>query len=95
MVAAALAEVEKIKKDGVTAEDLAKIKETYLVAHKEAVKTNSFWVSNLINLGIEERADDYLLGYENRVNALTANQIQKAAQKFLDDQYFLAILMPE
>ena len=95
LVAAALAEVEKIKKDGVTAEDLAKIKETYLVAHKEAVKTNSFWVSNLINLGIEERADDYLLGYENRVNALTANQIQKAAQKFLDDQYFLAILMPE
>jgi len=49
LVAAALAEVEKIKKEGVTSEDLAKVKETYLVARKEQVKTNRFWLTNLVN----------------------------------------------
>lgn len=95
LVAASLAEVEKIKKDGVSAEDLAKVKETYLVAHKEALKTNNFWISNLLNLDQEEREDSHILDYEKRVNALTAKQIQKVAKKYLDDNYFLAVLMPE
>ena len=95
LVAAALAEVEKIKKDGVTAQDLAKVKETYLVARKEQVKTNNFWIGNLLSLDQEERPDSYLLEYEKRVNALTAQDIQKMAQKYLDENYFLAILMPE
>lgn len=95
LVAASLAEVEKIKKQGVTPEDLAKVKETYLVAHKEAVKTNNFWIGNLLNLDKEDRKEDYILDYEKRVNALTGDQIQKVAQKFLDENYFLAILMPE
>jgi len=95
LVAASLAEVEKIKKNGVTAEDLAKVKETYLVARKEQLKTNNFWLSNLLNLDQEERDDSYILDYEKRVNGLTADEIQKVAQKFLDENYFLAILMPE
>ena len=95
LVAASLAEVEKIKKEGVTPEDLAKVKETYLVARKEALQTNNFWINNLLTLAQEDRSESYILDYEKRVNALTADQVQKVAQKFLDDQYFLAILMPE
>ncbi|GGG13670.1 zinc protease [Dokdonia pacifica] len=95
LVAAALAEVEKIKKEGVTPEDLAKVKETYLVARKEQVKTNRFWMSNLLNLDQEDRDPSYILDYEKRVNALTAEAIQKIAQEYLDENYFLAILMPE
>ena len=95
LVAAALAEVEKIKKEGVTPEDLAKVKETYLVARKEQLKTNRFWLSNLLSLDQEDRNPSYVLDYEKRVNNLTAKEIQEVAQKFLDENYFLAILMPE
>jgi zinc protease len=95
LIAASLAEVEKIKKEGVTPEDLAKVKETYLVSRKEQLKTNNFWLGNLLALDQESRDDSYILDYEKRVNALTAGEIQKVAQKFLDDNYFLAILMPE
>ena len=95
LVAASLAEVEKIKKDGVTAEDLDKVKETYLVARKEQLKTNRFWLSNLLNLDQEDRDDSFILDYEKRVSNLTAEEIQKVAQKYLDENYFLAILMPE
>jgi len=95
LVAAALAEVEKIKKDGVSSEDLAKVKETYLVGRKEELKTNRFWITNLLKLDQEEHDASYILNYEKRVNTLTAKDIQKIAKKYLDDNYFLAILMPE
>ncbi|WP_299762279.1 insulinase family protein [uncultured Dokdonia sp.] len=95
LVAASLAEVEKIKKEGVTAEDLAKVKETYLVARKEQVKTNRFWLTNLVNLRQQDRDATFISDYEKRVADLTAKDIQNVAQKFLDENYFLAILMPE
>ncbi len=95
LVAAALGEVEKIKKDGVTAQDLAKVKETYLVARKEAVKTNNFWINSLLRADQEGRDANKMMNYEKEVNALTAKEIQKVAQKYLDENYFLAILMPE
>ncbi|MEP0265999.1 insulinase family protein [Dokdonia sp.] len=95
LVAASLAEVEKIKKEGVTAEDLAKVKETYLVARKEQVKTNRFWLTNLVNLRQQDRDATYISEYEKRVHNLTAKDIQNVAQKFLDENYFLSILMPE
>ena len=65
------------------------------MARKEALQTNNFWINNLLTLAQEDRSESYILDYEKRVNALTADQVQKVAQKFLDDQYFLAILMPE
>ena len=43
-----LAEVEKIKKEGPTEKDLAKVKETYLLKYKEDLKKNRFWLSNFI-----------------------------------------------
>lgn len=92
---AALAEVEKIKKDGVTPEDLAKVKETYLVQHKEQIKTNGFWLSNLVSINQEDRDDNYILGFEKAVEKLTAQDIKNAANRFLDENYFLSILMPE
>ena len=95
LTAAALAEVEKIKKDGVTPEDLAKVKETYLVQHKEQIKTNNFWLTSLASKYQEDRDDSYILGFEKAVAKLTAKDIQDVAQRFLDEKYFLSVLMPE
>ena len=95
LIDAALAEVETIKKKGVTPEDLAKVKEAYLVERKEAVKTNDFWISSLLNA--DQRGEDptKVLAYEDAVNKLTAKEIQKVAKQFLDKNYFLSILLPE
>ena len=95
LVAAALAEVKKIKDEGVTEQDMAKVKETYLVQRKEAIKTNRFWLDNLLRAHQEGRNADALLSYEKDVNNLKASDLQKVAKKYLDDNYFLGILMPE
>ncbi len=95
LIDAALAEVNKIKEEGVTPEDLNKVKETYLVQRKEAIKTNDFWATNLLRMHQEGRAAGEVLSYEDKVNNLNAKDIQAVAKKYLDDKYFLGILMPE
>ncbi len=95
LVAAALGEVEKIKEEGVTPEDMAKVKETYLVQHKENMKTNRFWIANMVQADQEERNLQNLMQLEDKLDQLTSADLQKVAQKYLDDNYFLGILMPE
>ena len=95
LVAAALEEVKKIKTDGVTTEDMAKVKETYLVKRKEDLKTNNFWIQNLLKAHQEKNNPENILAYESKVNALSAEEVQQIAVKYLDENYFLGILMPE
>lgn len=92
---AALAEVAEIRENGPTEKDLAKIKETYLVEHKEEVKENKFWIQQLETADVEGRNIQEITQFEEKVNSLTAEQIQDAAEKYLTDDYLLGILMPE
>lgn len=93
--AAALAEVKKLKVDGIQTKDLDKVKETLLVDHKEKLKTNRFWVEALLAAKRNESDPNRILEYEKKVNALTEAELQEIAVKYLDDNYFHAILMPE
>lgn len=95
LVNAALGEVEKIKKEGVTPEDMAKVKETYLVKNKEDLKTNRYWITSLLKADQEERNLESMMQLERKLDQLTAEKIQDVAQKYLDENYFLGILMPE
>ena len=95
LVAAALGEVEKIKKEGPLPKDLAKVKETYLVKHKEDLKTNRFWITNLLRADQQDRDLGSMMQLEAKLDKLTAADIQEVAQQYLDENYFLGILMPE
>ena len=92
---AALAEVEKLKENGPTAEDLAKVKETYLQEHKDQLQQNSFWLSTLQESDRDDRDINKMMNFEASVASLTAEQIKAVANKYLDENYFLGILMPE
>lgn len=95
LVESALNEVEKIKKDGVSEKDLAKVKETYLVTYKEDAKTNRYWLNALVRAERNGNDLNEVLKYEEMVNAITAEELKTAANQFLDKNYFLGILMPE
>ncbi|MCH7525438.1 MAG: insulinase family protein, partial [Bacteroidetes bacterium] len=70
LIKAALAEVEKIKKEGPTEKDLAKVKETYLLKYKEDLKKNRFWLSNFIRAQQESSDVTDILETEKAVNGL-------------------------
>ena len=90
-----MAEVEKLKLEGPTTEDLNKVKESKLQSYREASKTNRFWLSNLTTSMQEDSDAEKVLKTEEAINALTKEAIQKVANEFLDGNYFLGILMPE
>lgn len=92
---AALNEVDKLKQEGIQEKDLNKVKETMLVEHKEAVKTNRYWLEGLVNAERDGSDPNKMLDFESKVKALTANELQEIAKKYLDDKYFLSILLPE
>tara|TARA_R100000306_G_scaffold39734_1_gene39267 strand:+ start:233 stop:3061 length:2829 start_codon:yes stop_codon:yes gene_type:complete len=95
LIKATLAEVEKIKTEGPTDKDLAKVKETYLLEHKESLKENKYWLSSMITAAVENRDALNLVDYGKAINALNEKDIQKMANDILDKNYLLGILMPE
>ena len=95
LVKSALAEVEKLKNEGVSDKDLAKVKETYMVSHKEATKTNKFWMDNFMKAERSKSDPKEVLEYLKKVKEITKEDIQNVAKKYLDEKYFLALLMPE
>ncbi|MGB7842469.1 MAG: insulinase family protein, partial [Salinimicrobium sp.] len=92
---AALSEVEKIRENGPTDKDLAKIKETYLVEHKQELKENKFWIQKMEMADVEDYDINEITKFEEKLNSLSADKIQDVAEKYLTEDYLLGILMPE
>ncbi len=74
---------------------MAKVKETYLVKHKEDMKRNRFWLSNLVRTDQQDQNLESMMQLEAKLNQLTSEDIHEVAQKYLGDNYLLGILMPE
>ncbi len=92
---AALAEVEKIRENGPTEEDLNKVKETMKVQRKEQLQQNNFWLSKLEQVDREDYDISQVNNFNETVASLKADEIQEAAKKYLGDNYLKAVLMPE
>ncbi len=95
LTAAALGEVEKIKAEGPTAKDMDKIKESMLLGRKENLKENRFWLMQLSTADREDKDISEILQFEDKVKALSAEDVQAVANTYLGEKYLLGILMPE
>jgi len=92
---AALAEVEKIKESGPSEQDLAKVKETFRLQRKEQLKENRFWLSQLEKVESENFDISEMNEFDDKVEEIEADDIQKMAEKYLQGNYLLGVLMPE
>ncbi len=96
LAAAALAELEKIRKNGITAEDLNKIRETQRNDRKQNLQQNGYWNGQL-NAYYYNQSD--LAGFhdfEKFVEEVKAEDFKSAAGKFIDmNRYVKVVLMPE
>jgi zinc protease len=76
--------------------DLDKVKETWRKKYAEQLKDNDYWLTGLSQAFIDGNNPEGILDYETRVNALTIQDLQNAAKKFLDmNNYIRAVLYPE
>jgi zinc protease len=65
--------------NGPKAEDLQKVKEYMLRSYAERIKTNGYWMNQLVN-NVKEGKDNVAI-YEKTVNSITAADIQNMAKR--------------
>jgi zinc protease len=93
----ALFDIIKNAQEGkVEQKDLDKVKETLKKQYKVSIQENDAWLNSLSQAFIDQNNPEDILTYEQRVDALTLQDLQKAAQKFFDmKNYVKAVLYPE
>lgn len=96
LIAASLAEIEKVKTAGPLEVDLNKVKETWKQQHLVNIKDNGYWARQLLQ-SVEMGTDPQgILNYEKKVDALTTKDLKDTANKFLDtNNYVQVVLNPE
>jgi zinc protease len=95
LIASALKELQKIIDNGPEAKDVTKFKEAELLEYKKNSKENKFWLENFSKSFTNSTSPDDVLQTEEKINAITAKEIQDVAKKYLTKDKVIGILMPE
>ncbi|TCD01245.1 M16 family metallopeptidase [Pedobacter psychroterrae] len=96
LINASLEEVNKIKVNGATADDLRKHKSEQQRQVELGLRDNNFWL-NYITSRLKDGGDiSQILIYKERLNAVTTESTRAAAQKFLnEDNSIRLVLLPQ
>ncbi len=96
VIAAAFAEINKMKSDGPAAADLEKVKLNWITRQQKSLRENNYWMSQLMGSVTQGRDPAHILRFEQRVRAITPQAIKQAAQRYLNmDNYVQVVLYPE
>ena len=91
---AAFNEIRKIQKEGVTAEDLVKVKEAQRRELERNLKENGYWLGSLTSAYMYDDPGS-ITQAADRINALTSEKLQEAAGKINLKKYVRVVLYPE
>jgi len=93
--AAALDELRKIMQNGVSTEDLEKIKEQQKRKLEVEMKQNIFWKNNLFDAYYTGYDPANILKKQKQIEGLSSDKIRNAAKKYIHlDHYIRAVLKP-
>lgn len=90
-----LKEVEKIQKNGPEAKDLEKFKEGEMTDYTISLKENNYWLDVLSDSYTDKENPEKALDFEKNLKALTAKDVQDAANKYLKNNRVISVLKPE
>ncbi len=89
-------EIEKLKTDGPTEQDVANVRESMRRSRETAIKRNGFWLNQLLGAYREDKDPRETLNYLEELAKITPAVIQEAAQAFFDTGNYVQIsLFPE
>ncbi|HTO35945.1 MAG TPA: insulinase family protein [Flavobacterium sp.] len=91
----ALRELQKIIDNGPEQKDLDKYKEAERLEYKENITKNNYWMSNFSRSFTNGNDPEDILTYIERLELVTAKDVQEVAKKYLTGDKVIATLMPE
>ena len=96
LTSAVLDELKKLQQEGISEEDLKKVKEGQRRELEVNMKENGFWANTLRSYYYQGWDPADILQAKDRIEALTVKDLQAAARKYIDPQNHIKIvLMPE
>ncbi len=96
LVNAAFAVLDSMKKFGPTPETVAKVKETQKREREVSLKTNGYWVSQIISHVWYDEDPELMLKFDEWNASLSADDVKAEANKYLDEKnYVKVVLYPE
>ncbi|UXX80022.1 insulinase family protein [Reichenbachiella carrageenanivorans] len=96
LVASALGAVTEIQEQGVSEENLNKIKEAQRRDQELHWKTNNYWMNVLKTYHVNDYDYKEVTWLDQRIEDLTAEDLQRVAKKYLDTKsYIQVVLYPE
>ena len=96
LTAAALAQIDSVKKFGTTPEYLNKVKEAALRSRETALKQNGYWLSQIATFDQSGWSLAEIPNGEKMISSLTVQDLQRAANLYLrSNNYVRVSLYPE
>lgn len=96
LTAAALAQIDSLKRFGTSPEYVNKVKEAALRSRETAIKQNGYWISQIATFDQSGWPLAEIPNGEKLITSLTAADLQRAAVKYLrTDNYVRVSLYPE
>jgi zinc protease len=88
--------VKEVQEKGPGQKELDKVKETWKKQYHVNLQSNDWWLTALSSAWINQDNPEDELSYEQKVDAITAEDVQKAAKKYLTlNNMVKAVLYPE
>ncbi|TFW31635.1 M16 family metallopeptidase [Massilia horti] len=89
-------EIGRIKRNGPEPQELEKVKRNWLENHRKALRENGYWLGQIQSALTEGKDLASILNFNKQVEALTAEDVQAAAQRYFNtDNYVQVVLYPE
>ncbi len=96
LVKSAFGVFSKFQKEGADNSTLEKVKETSIRTRESAVRTNEFWLKQLIDSDFNGIRIPSIQEYKVAVQAVTSTDLKKMARKYLStNHYVLGVLKPK
>ncbi|HEU4373999.1 MAG TPA: insulinase family protein [Telluria sp.] len=96
VIAATFAEIAQMKEQGPSAADLDKVKQNWIQVHRKSMRENGYWQGRLMSSVLYGTDPALILSYEQRVAALSAQDIKDAARRYFNlNNYVQVVLYPE
>jgi zinc protease len=88
--------IKNAQEKGIAQKDLDKVKETWRKQYHVGLQENDYWMDNLTNAFINQDNPENILDYEQKINSITTEDLQKVAKKFLTlNNMVKSVMYPE
>jgi zinc protease len=93
VLSATFAEIERMRTEGPSQADLDKVKTNWMQNYRKSLQENGYWLASLQTSLTEGTDPATILTVDKEVEALTVDDVKRAAQRYLDTSNYVQVVL--